>query len=115
MKIELWINESEGGLEKIYKELLKSYDIDPKTHNRIILVNEDENFKIEEGYIEQDGSIYISSYSKKGISYSINIPFEEWFKECIRFKSDESLLRFIEDHEKEIVKIKEKWTKKYKN
>lgn len=108
MKIELWIDESEGGVEEIYKELIKTYDHDPETNKRILFVNEGEKFKIEEGYIEQDGSIYISAYSKKGMSYSINIPFEEWFSECIRFKSDDTLLEFIKNHKSDITRIEQK-------
>jgi len=107
MKIELWIDESEGGLREIYNELLETYDRDLETNSRILLINEDKKFKIEEGYIESDGSIYITAYSKGGISYSISIPFEEWFSECIRFKSTETLLKFIKTHKNEISEIEQ--------
>ena len=66
--------------------------------------------KIEELYIDSDGSIYGGETIGK-VFVRIDIPFEVWIGQFLRFNSFDTMLSIIEKREEDIKKIKEKLEK----
>ncbi len=106
MKCEIWVSEQEKGLKAINKGLKRPYD--GHIPERTFLIGEGVNYSIEEAYIEDDGSVVVSVNGSNGLYFNIEIPFDEWVYQLLRFDSLSKLDDVLKTKNKELIKIQKK-------
>lgn len=98
--IDIWV-EKPKGRDFLIDAMDDSKDYD-KNISYIV-----QKCKIEEMIFESDGSIYASIDTDNGIGFSLNIPFQEWFGQAIRFGWFDDIADFLDDHKGDIKTVRE--------
>ena len=96
----MWVEKPEGS--RFIDDALR---VDKEYDKNISYVEFD--CRIEEMFFDRDGALYISLFDDNAkISFSINIPFQKWLKEAIRFGWINSIAEFLTKHINDVEKIK---------
>jgi hypothetical protein len=99
--ISIWIDK------KRRKTIVSKINNDKYLYDGDMLLFEPK-FNIEEAYIEEDGSIYATFNNESiGLCICLALPFGEWFKEALRFGSFDRLDKFLSEHQKEVMTVRE--------
>jgi len=99
MSITIWIDKKDK--EKIIKKIEKASVDEPVF----------EGLDIEDLYIDEDTGELVGFIGIEELGVGINIPFQEWFSEFLKFNSFDELIKFLENHRQEVEKAIKKVNK----